>query len=116
MRRGRRGGMKSTVAHGFHRGDLLVGLPDEKLELGGAAVELGGDLAGHLRQFDEEVGHLLLDRALLGEGEARAGLHGVFFPFPAEQDEGDGGDGDEESDPLGVAGGGLGLEEGVDHG
>src|SRR5688572_16975201 len=39
-------------AESFELGDLLVGIIHQQFELGGAGVELGGDLAGHFGELD----------------------------------------------------------------
>lgn len=102
----------------FEHSGAFIGLADEFFEFGGAGFELCVHLAGHFFELDEELGHLVFDAALAGEGgEGRRAGEGVFACVLAslEEDVRDGDERDDESPEDGVAGYGQGLGEGEEH-
>ena len=60
------GGVDRLSLQPLQLGDAVVGILQQRFELGGAGVELRVHLTRHLLEFDEQVRHLALDRALLG--------------------------------------------------
>src|SRR5687768_2019922 len=97
---------------GPKRGDLVVRLYKQQFELRGPRVELRGHLASHLRELDQQVGHLTLHRALLRQPAVGGGAaYGVrlfllLTEWPDVNDVHNGQDANGDRDPggCGVAG------------